>query len=169
MGLRCADSSFDILQRAARHLRCHRVNLTTLQGRILGFARPASAASRFAGGGEFFFLHPPPKMARARARPANGARVSRASAPRFPSLRSSGGLRATINPSRVRLFVKNSLYFSASPPPPPCSRRPPRPGPGSATRIGAAAPALIIAPELRRRVAAARSRRISASGNTGYV
>jgi len=48
---------------------------------------------------------------------------------RSPPLRSSGGLRATINPSRVRLFVKNSLYFSVSPLSLPPAADPLAPGP----------------------------------------
>lgn len=92
MGLRCADSSFDILQRAAHHLRCHRVNLTTLQGRILEFVRPR-ASSRFVGNGEFFS-----KMACV----ANGARVSYAS----PSV-----LFVTIIQICERL-IRNAYVFS---------------------------------------------------------
>lgn len=103
MGLRCADSSFDILQRAAHHLRCHRVNLTTLQGRILGFAWPR-ASSRFVGNGEFFS-----KMACA----ANGASIACIA---LGSLRYNyPSLRAAINPQRTsfRTLKKNlASYFN---------------------------------------------------------
>jgi len=155
MGLRCADSSFDILQRAARHLRCHRVNLTTLQGRILGFARPASAGSRFVAGGQGnFFSSSLPRKWRAREYRVHGSlRYDRPGVCERRLIR-----HAYVFSSKIRSI--SALVLSPQPPALPTRR----PGPEIATRLCRGA-------DYRAGITMARVADVfaSASGNTGYV